>query len=555
MTRFARMTQQGHFSRVLALSVGTGIIVALVVAAFEQVTAEGLLEPVLERPLWQVCLAPGVGLVLSALILRYIARDPSPSTSDEYIRAFHERHPRLPLLAMPARLLAGVTTIGSGGALGLEGPSIYAGASLGLGVHGRLGRFVRREDAKLLLTAGAAAGVAAVFKAPATGVIFALEVPYRDDLTRAGLLPALVASASSYATYVALLGSDPVVPFVGGDNPEFGVELSDLLGGLVLGIAAGLAGRAFAWLVRRAKQYAVARPVVERIALASIVLALLAWISDVAFDETLTIGPGFEAMGWMLEHDELGLIALLFGLRVVATVATVGASGVGGLFIPLATLGVVMGGFVGETVNASEPRLYLILGLAAFLGAGYRTPIAAVMFVAESQGGSAFVVPALIAAAASQLVAGHSSVASYQRAVRLGHLERRFTLPLTSALTTEVLTVPSDATVAEFVFVHVLGRRERVVPVVDGGTYVGIITLDQIGVIDRAEWEHTTVSELMATDMVAGLPSWTLRDAVVSMEEADLDLLPVTDADRIFVGVVRADDIVKLDEILDETGG
>lgn len=555
MMQFVRMRQRGGFSRTIALAAGTGVIVALLVAAFEQVTIELLLERLLEQPLWVISIAPGVGLALSALILRYIANDPSASTSDEYIRAFHDRHPRLPFLAMPARLLAGVATIGLGGAVGLEGPSIYAGASTGLAVHERAGRFLRRDDAKLLLTAGAAAGVAAVFKAPATGVIFAMEVPYRDDLTRAGLLPALIASASSYVTYVALLGSEPVVPFVGGDNPVFGVETPDLVGAFVLGICAGLAGRGFAWIIRRTKHIAAVHPAPQRIAVAALVLGLLAVASDAAFGEALTIGPGIDSMLWMLEHDELELIALLFGLRLVATAVTVGASGVGGLFIPLATLGVIMGGFVGESVNAAEPRLYLILGLAAFLGAGYRTPIAAVMFVAESQGGSSFVVPALVAAAVSQLVAGPSSVASYQRAVRLGHLERRFTLPLTSALTTDVLTVPPDATVAEFVYVHVLGRRERIVPVVDGGTYLGMISLDQISELERDAWEQTAIGDLMTIEVEPGSPSWTLRDAVVAMETADIEQLPVTDADRIFIGVVRADDIVKLDEILDETGG
>ena len=153
----------------------------------------------------------------------------------------------------------------------------------------------------------------------------------------------------------------------------------------------------------------------------------------------------------------------------------------GGLFIPLAALGVVMGEFVGTALGEDETTLYPILGLAAFLGAGYRAPIAAVMFVAESTGGvGSFVVPALVAAAVSQIVAGPASVADHQRQHRLGHVERRFTLPLSSTLTTDVLTVPPDATVSEFVYFHVLARRERIVPVVDGGTYVGMARLDDI---------------------------------------------------------------------------
>ena len=64
----------------------------------------------------------------------------------------------------------------------------------------------------MLLVAGAAAGVAAIFKAPATGAVFALEVPYQDDFARHMLLPALVGAATGYLTFVAFHGTDPLFP-------------------------------------------------------------------------------------------------------------------------------------------------------------------------------------------------------------------------------------------------------------------------------------------------------------------------------------------------------
>ena len=435
----------------------------------------------------------------------------------------------------------------------------------GLWIHEKAGGLLRRDEARLLLTAGAAAGVAAVFKAPATGVIFAMEAPYRDDVTPQALLPSLLAAAASYATFVSLVGTTPVIPFFQegsvllaeeGNVSVLGVDLIDLAGALLLGIAAGLAGRGFAWLIRRAKSGAVEVPLMYRLAIGGVVLAALAWLAQAAFDAPLSLGPGTEAMGWVVEDRGLGLIALLFGFRLAATVATVFAGGVGGMFIPLAALGVILGEFVGSVIGQDGTALYPILGLAAFLGAGYRTPIAAVMFVAESTGGvGAFVVPALVAAAVSQVVAGPSSVASYQRTKRLGHLERRFTLPLTSILSTDVFTVPSDATVSEFVYVHVLGRRERIVPVVDGGHFEGMARLEDISEIDRDQWETTTVGACMATDLPTARPSWTLRDAVAAMDAVHMDMLAVTDGDGNFIGVVTETEILKLDEILDETGG
>ena len=134
------------------------------------------------------------------------------------------------------------------------------------------------------------------------------------------------------------------------------------------------------------------------------------------------------------------------------------------------------------------------------------------------------------------------------------HWTTLFTLPLSSILSTDVLTVPPDATVSEFVYYHVLGRRERVVPVVSGDTFEGLARLDDIADLDREDWETSTVGECMATDLPVALPSWTLRDAVAAMESADIDVLAVTDAEGTFIGVVTADDILKLDEILDQTG-
>ncbi len=547
---------KGHDVRILVASATTGVVVAMVVALFDAIAVEVVYDWLLCQRLTLQVVAPAVGSVMAILILRHLAFRSTSSTSDEYLRAFHDRNPSLPIREVPGKLLAGVATIGLGGAVGVEGPSIYAGSSLGLWIQSRFGQIVGRDVVRLLLTAGAAAGVAAVFKAPATGVMFAMEVPYRDDVTPHALLPSLLAAASSYATFVALVGTEPVVPLLDqGTASVLSVQVVDLIGALVLGLAAGAGGRGFAWLVRKTKTWSQGLPIARRIAIGGATMAALAVLSDWAFGEALTLGPGVDAMVWANGDRALQLIALLFALRLLATAATLVAGGVGGLFIPLASLGVLMGAFVGSAIGQDQTTLYPILGLAAFLGAGYRAPIAAVMFVAESTGGvGSFVVPALVAAAVSQLVAGPSSVADHQAQHRLGYLERRFTLPLSTILETDVLTVPPDASVNEFVYFHVLARRERVVPVVDGGTYLGMARLDDISELDREVWDQTTIRSVMTTELPVAQPSWTLRDAVAAMETADSDVLAVCDANGTFIGIVAEDDIVKLDEILDETG-
>ncbi len=171
---------EGFSSRLLAAAIVVGIMVGLLVAILDFIVLELVLEPVLHMPLWIQILAPLFGLLLTRLILLRLGGGCSPSTSEEYISEFHNRHPAMELKPLRARLLGGIATIGTGGSVGLEGPSIYLGSAVGLRVQRVAERYLGWGTAKLLLTAGAAAGVSALFQAPATGLIFALESPYRD---------------------------------------------------------------------------------------------------------------------------------------------------------------------------------------------------------------------------------------------------------------------------------------------------------------------------------------------------------------------------------------
>ncbi len=551
---------EGQFSRIIGASLGLGIIVGFGLAGFEWILIDIVLATVLDLPLALQAMSPFVGLGMAAVILKVLGNNCTPATSDEYISAFHSRRPDLPLRLVPVRLMSGIATIGFGGALGLEGPAIYAGSAVGIQIKRRLDRWLGQEAARMLLTAGAAAGVSAIFQAPATGVIFALESPYRDDVAHRALLPSLIASAASYVTFIAMpfIHAEPLLS--GASSLKVGT--GEIVGAVLLGVGAGFGGRIYAWNVVHAKRFAKERSPLLRVVLGGLILGALALLTNEVFDAPLSLGPGVGAVDW-IEFDDstVWLILLLFVVRAVATLTTVAAGGTGGLFIPLAVQGILLGHLVQVSLETAgfeiySERIWPILGLAAFLAAGYRTPIAAVMFVAEATGGgSAAVVPALIAAAVSQLVAGNASVSTGQKVERVGHLEHRMTLPIASALNTEILTVPPDATISEFVWIHAVGRREAVVPVVDGLEYIGLCTVDACAKIDRDEWDTVLVEAVVIRDTPIAKPSWTIRDAVAAMDQSGWDLLPVVDGNQSFVGLVQASEIVKLESILDETGG
>jgi chloride channel protein, CIC family len=397
-----------------------GAVTGFGVALFETVVVEVLLDRVLSLPVWALALAPALGLVGAAVSLRWPRSSPSSATTDAYLHAFHDPASGLELRDVPGRMLAAVLTLGLGGPMGLEGPSLFLGASTGAGVQARFRRYFRSIDHRVLMVAGAAAGVAAIFKAPATGVVFALEVPYQDDFARKMLLPALVAAASGYLAFVSVHGTTPLVASHG--SPA--LSAADLVGSILLGLAGGLVARLFALLLRKAKHLTATVRLPIRLVASSAVLAGVVWLGDVLVGVPVTVGVGYRAIAWALvPHRAVWLLVAVLVLRCIGTAATVAGGGVGGLFIPLVVTGALLGRAVGASLPGLDDHLAVIVGVAAVLGSGYRVPLAAVTFVAEATGRPGFIVPALLAAVAADLMMGRSSVTAYQRRGSAGDVE------------------------------------------------------------------------------------------------------------------------------------
>ncbi len=406
LRRLARRSRE-----VLLLAALVGALTGLGVAAFDH-AVRALLDEALAAPLWLASAVPAVGLAVGGLVLRSSGRGVSPATADEYIRTYHDGTRVLDARPFPAKLVAAIATLGSGGALGLEGPSVYLGAVAGSVATRRLRRLLTGSNAKVLMVAGAAAGVAAIFKAPATGAIFALEVPYRDDVGRKLLLPALVGAATGYLAFVAIDGTERLFAVTG--NPAF--NFADLAGAIALGLAAGLLARGFARVLVWAKRIASSVSLPRRVLFGGATLTICAVLADALTSRPLTLGPGYEAIAWA--HDPrrgLPVLAALLALRCVATTATLGGGGAGGLFIPLVVAGALLGRIAGGMFSALDTDLFTVIGIASVLGAGYRVPLAAVMFVAETTGRPGFVVPGLLAAVAAELLMGQTSVTEYQQ--------------------------------------------------------------------------------------------------------------------------------------------
>ena len=162
--RFREFARRSH--EVIVLAAITGVVTGFAVAAFDRIVVEGILDHLFELSPWLLAFMPLVGLTLSWLALFYVARSRDSGMTDLYLKAFHDPDQPLRVREFPGRVLAAIATPAFGGAMGLEGASLYLGSFFGSFLQGRFPRFTAGSSRRVLMVVGAAAGVAAIFKAP-----------------------------------------------------------------------------------------------------------------------------------------------------------------------------------------------------------------------------------------------------------------------------------------------------------------------------------------------------------------------------------------------------
>lgn len=400
-----------------------GVITGLTVTAIAVVVLNHIWPAVFAFYLghhWAILPGLVLSFALTGLIMQLCTPDPDEHSTEEIIRSYHEHEGQVNMKAFLPKLLAAITTVSFGGSTALEGPSIYGGGAIGSWLWARL-RSVRRlrlspRDRRIMLICGAAAGMSAVFRAPLTGIVFALEMPYKDDLAHEALLPSLIASVVSFMTLSSFLGSAPLFDFASSSS----FTRRDLLWCALLGLLIGLVAMVFVTTFRRVREFSVrARaPHWIKLSVGGFVTGVCGLVFLHFYRGTLVpLGPNYEAVDLILGHSHSSAELVSFGLlKLLGTIGTLGAGGVSAMFVPLFLVGGSFGVAFSQTiVHSATPALYAAVGMACFISAGYKTPLAAVVFVAEATGGHAFLIPSLIGSAVAYAVSGDASASGDQR--------------------------------------------------------------------------------------------------------------------------------------------
>jgi CIC family chloride channel protein len=339
---------------------------------------------------------------LAAWLVRKLAPGAKGSGIPDVEAVLRDEQPPPPLILIPVKFLGGVLAMGTGLALGREGPTVQMGAGIG---HFLATAFRRnRDDVKALLAAGAGAGLATAFSAPAAGAVFVLEELVRRFDTRT-TVTTLCASGSAIAVARLLLGNGPDFQLEPLPYPRSGTVPIFLVLGAVIGLMGVGYNHLLLGALAAAERFGRRLSVDMRAVLVGAAVGLLAWF-----------GPGLVGGGDAITQRTLagsdstmvvcGVFLVRFGLGPVSYAAGTP----GGLFAPMLVLGAQSGLVLGTLFCrwfpylAERPAAFAVVGMAAFFTAVVRAPLTAIILVTEMTGSFTLLLPMLLACFAAMIV-------------------------------------------------------------------------------------------------------------------------------------------------------
>ena len=508
-------------------------------------------------------LFPIIGLTLVYFVIKYVIRNKVSHGIPSTLFAISKRKGIMKRYQMFASILTAPITVGFGGSVGLEGPTVATGAAISSNIA-RL--FHLNQTTRTLLIGCAAAGaLSSIFKAPIAAIIFAIEV-FSLDLTIASMLPLLLASLSAIITSRFFFGSDVLLPFVIEDP----FKINDILYFIFLGIIGGLVSIYFTEVYDRIQKFfdKISSPI-KRLLVGGIGLGILVYFIPPLY------GEGFEVINNLLvgNHEEalrnnfmqLDLsnvwivILLLFGLvffKIIASAFTFGAGGVGGIFAPTLFMGSVMGNCVAKIINTTgfsnvSESNFTLVGMAGLMAGVLHAPLTAIFLIAELTGGYELFIPLMLTSTISYSIAKYVHPYSVY-AMQLGRKGELIThnkdhavltlMDIDKVIENNFAPVYSDMNLENMIKNAVVKSNRNIFPVLnkESEKLIGIILLDDLRPVmfDQALYKTVFARDLMQNPpeiIVIGKDKMT--DIMKKFKESGAWNLPVIKEEK-YIGFI-----------------
>ncbi len=462
---------------------------------------------------YEYVILPTLGILLVIWIIKYFIKKEVGHGIPYVLHALSRKNGEIEPHNMYSSIIGSSITVGFGGSVGLEGPVIATGSAVG----SNIGRFfhLHYKDIILLIGCACAGAVAAIFKAPIAGIVFALEV-IMLDLTMSRLIPLLLSAVAGAFTSYFIFGQEVIYKFEFTDN----FSLSQFPYYLAFGILAGLLSVYFTKIyLGIAKQFKKVKNTYSRLLIGGLILGLLIFIFPSLY------GEGYEIINFALQGDftylfensifigfedsfwiTIGIFVGVLLMKVVATSATFGAGGVGGIFAPSLFLGANAGLFFAYFANHFNSNLpassFALVGMAGLISGVIHAPLTAIFLIAEITGGYELFFPLMLVSTvsyATMKIFIPNSVYTIQLAQRgelMSHDKDKTILrmmQIEKLIEKNFISVSIEGTLHDLI--HAISKSPRnVFPVVDkDNNFYGLILLDNVrDIIFKPELYDTT---------------------------------------------------------------
>jgi chloride channel protein, CIC family len=505
---------------------------------------------------------PAIGIFLAILFMRYIVRADVGHGIPGVLFAISRKNGIIRRHNTFSSIITSALTVGFGGSVGLEGPTVSTGAAIGSNI-GQLLR-LNFKQIILMISLASAAAMAAIFQSPVAAIVFAIEV-IMIDLTMAALLPLLIATLTAVLTSYLMMGQAvlyPVAlhePFVLSNTPYY----------LVLAVFSGLISVYFTKVyIGTENLFGKLSSPVKRFITGSALLGGLIFLFPSLY------GEGYEVVNRSLNGDYsdlfnnsifypfrdiswvvFALFVAIILLKAVAASITFGAGGVGGIFAPALFMGAFTGLFFAVFINHYDlgdisPAKFAVVGMAGMIAGILHAPLTGFFLIAEITKGYELFVPLMLVSTisfATTKVFTRNSVYTHQLARRgelLTHNKDRNVLNL---MKVDVLIernfniINPDATLGDLV--KVIGASKRnIFPVVDAkGHFRGHILLDDIrNIMFDIQLYNTRVTSLMVSPPYMIQPEESMEEVAKKFQLSEKYNIPVVQDDKYIGYISRA---------------